>query len=213
MVAFLTGMMAVQAVAQTAQEGGCGEVGHRVRMAVEQSPDKVLIFVEDAILANELCTCEIVKGAIVGSVGDRDQVRAIVFTAVFTSPGMAATIAECAIAVAPEAAEVITLALEEALVGVSGEGDASSYAGGKEVVYSPSGEEVVYSPSGEEVVYSPSGKEVVYSPSGKDVVVVSVPVPPVVTPSSYFSFVPVAVRKVIREDTSSSPVISSVTGG
>lgn len=110
-------VLAVLAKRAYAEQVDCDGVGERVRAAVEENVERVLVVVEDAIVANEICVCEIVQGAILGSEGATDSVRAIVFIAVTTAPGMAATIAECAIAAAPDRAEEIRLALEAALVG------------------------------------------------------------------------------------------------
>ena len=82
----------------------CDSVGADVKKAVADAPAKVLVIVDDMIAKNEACACEIVKAAIEASGADKALVREIVVTAVSSAQGMAATIAECAVAQAPEAA-------------------------------------------------------------------------------------------------------------
>jgi len=127
-IALVAGITALGLSAASAQEIDCERVGAQVQTQSQNAPEQVLVLVEDAIIANEMCACEIVKGAIVGSKADKRLVREIVFTAVSAAQGMAATIAECAIAVAPDSADQIKLALEDALVGSNGK--APAYAGG-----------------------------------------------------------------------------------
>ena len=64
-------------------------------------PPKVLVIVEDAMVANETCACEIVKGAILGSKANSDLTKQIVLTATHIAPKMAPLIAECAGAISP----------------------------------------------------------------------------------------------------------------
>lgn len=81
----------------------CDKVFEEVRAAVGMDPPKVLVIVEDAMVANETCACEIVKAAILGSKADRDLTKQIVLTATHIAPKMAPLIAECAGALLPGA--------------------------------------------------------------------------------------------------------------
>lgn len=79
----------------------CDRVFEEVRAAVETDPPKVLVIVEDAMVANETCACEIVKGAIIGSKANLDLTKQIVLTATHIAPKMAPLIAQCADAISP----------------------------------------------------------------------------------------------------------------
>lgn len=74
----------------------CERIFLQVRHAVEQEPQKVLIIVEDEMVANEPCACEIVRGAIAGSHADAALRQQIVLTATHVAPQMGRIIAECA---------------------------------------------------------------------------------------------------------------------
>ncbi len=80
----------------------CDKVATFVREAVEKEPQKVLVIVEDNMVANETCTCEIIKSAIRASKADAELVKQIVKTAIHVAPNRAALIAECASTVAPD---------------------------------------------------------------------------------------------------------------
>lgn len=95
----------------------CDSVGAKVEKAIAKAPDQVLVIVDDMISKNEACSCEIVKAAISASSADKALVREIVVTAVTAAQGMAATITECAVAQAPEAAAEIKAGLNEAFAG------------------------------------------------------------------------------------------------
>lgn len=74
----------------------CAKVAAQVRTAIEQDPAKVLVIVEDAMVANESCACEIVKAALNSSNANTDLARQIVLTATNVAPNLANLIAECA---------------------------------------------------------------------------------------------------------------------
>jgi hypothetical protein len=74
----------------------CDKVAADVRAAVEAYPSKVLVIVEDAMVANEACACEIVKTAISASNANADLTRQIVLTATNVAPNLTQLIAECA---------------------------------------------------------------------------------------------------------------------
>ena len=110
------------ASAGVANAADCDTIGKQVSKAVADSPSKVLVVVDEMISKNEACACEIVKAAIDASSADKSLVREIVVTAVTAAQGMAATIAECAVAAAPEAAAEIKAGLSEVFAGAkSGE--------------------------------------------------------------------------------------------
>lgn len=94
----------VIAMASTAFAGApdtCSDVANDVRTAVSKDPSKVLMIVEDALVINESCACEIVKAAIMASNADKALVERITQEAIDVAPKMAAIIAECANAVVP----------------------------------------------------------------------------------------------------------------
>ena len=74
----------------------CDKTAADVRAAVEAAPSRVLIIVEDAMIANEACACEIVKAAILASNANVDLTRQIALTAANVAPNLSKVIAECA---------------------------------------------------------------------------------------------------------------------
>lgn len=84
----------------------CDKIAQDVRESVTKEPSKVLMIVEDALVINESCACEIVKAAITASKADAPMVKQIVQTAVAVAPKMSPVIMECANAVSPGAVEV-----------------------------------------------------------------------------------------------------------
>jgi len=93
----------------------CGSVGAQVTQEVTAKPENVLAIVSEKISANPSCACEVVKAAIEAVKADKELVGQIVFTAVVAGPTEATSIAECAVAVAPEASENIKAALRSAV--------------------------------------------------------------------------------------------------
>ncbi len=124
-------LLAFSLAESSAVDSDCDAVASKVKSAVSADPTKVLVVVEDALTANRGCTCEIVKAAIKAADADKELVKQIVITAVNTAEAEAATIAECAVAVAPEAARQIKEGLEEALgESTAPAGKAAPYVGG-----------------------------------------------------------------------------------
>ena len=80
----------------SASAADCVKIAAQVRAAVEQDPAKVLVIVEDAMVTNESCACEIVKAALHASNANTDLARQIVLTATNVAPNLATLIAECA---------------------------------------------------------------------------------------------------------------------
>ena len=73
----------------------CDKVAADVRAAVAADPAKVLLVVEDAMVANETCACEIVKAAIYASKAQPDLIKQIVLTATNVAPNMSSIISDC----------------------------------------------------------------------------------------------------------------------
>jgi hypothetical protein len=74
----------------------CDKLAADVRAAIEANPSKVLVIVEDAMIANEACACEIVKTALAASKANSELARQIVLTASNVAPNLSQLIAECA---------------------------------------------------------------------------------------------------------------------
>lgn len=86
-----------------AQSSGCEDIARDVAAAIEKDPSKALMIVEDALVINESCACEIVKAAIVASQADSTLVNQIVQTGISVAPKMSGVIMDCATAVSPAA--------------------------------------------------------------------------------------------------------------
>lgn len=82
----------------------CDRVADKVRSEVEVEPAKVLLIVEDAMVKNEACACEIVKAAILASHATDELVKQIMLTATNVAPNRSSLIAECANAVVAQRA-------------------------------------------------------------------------------------------------------------
>lgn len=79
----------------------CDDISRDVAAAVEKEPGKVLMIVEDALVINESCACEITRAAIMASKADPTLVNQIVQTAISVAPKMSGVIMDCATAVSP----------------------------------------------------------------------------------------------------------------
>lgn len=101
-VASIAAVLLPTAVGRAGEATVCDKVASLVREAVEKEPQKVLVIVEDNMVANETCACEIVKAAIRASKADAELIKQIVKTAVHIAPNRAVLIAECASVVAPD---------------------------------------------------------------------------------------------------------------
>lgn len=93
--AFLA-LLAVSADTQAAPPAACDKIAKDVRESVEKDPAKVLMYVEDALVINETCACEIVRAAITASKADAEMVKQIVQTSIAVAPRMTAVIQDCA---------------------------------------------------------------------------------------------------------------------
>lgn len=84
----------------------CDKIAQDVTESVVKEPSKVLMIVEDALVINESCACEIIKAAIAASKADAPMVKQIVQTAVAVAPKMAPVIMDCANQASPGAVEI-----------------------------------------------------------------------------------------------------------
>lgn len=129
-----------------ADESDCYKVSESVTKAVTATPDNVLAIVGRQVAASSACSCEIVKAAIVATEADRKLVGQIVATAIDAAPDQMRTIANCAIAVAPDAladVQAILARLEPA----GGEG-ASEKGGYEKGGYAKGGKDPIIQPAG-----------------------------------------------------------------
>lgn len=101
-VASIAAVLLSPAIGLSGDSTNCDKIAQLVREAIEKEPQKVLVIVEDNMVANESCACEIVKSAIIHSKADAELVKQIVQTAVHVAPNRAALIAECASFSAPD---------------------------------------------------------------------------------------------------------------
>lgn len=85
----------------SAQSESCDSIAKDVFAAVQKDSGKVLMIVEDAMVINESCACEIIKAAISASKADGALVNQIVQTGISVAPKMSGVIMDCATAIAP----------------------------------------------------------------------------------------------------------------
>jgi hypothetical protein len=74
----------------------CDQIREDVFKAVSADPGKTLMIVEDALVINESCACEIIRAAINASQADEAMINQIVQTGIAVAPRMAPVITECA---------------------------------------------------------------------------------------------------------------------
>lgn len=91
----LIGVLASAHGASAESKPQCESIAKDVRSSIAKEPTKVLMIVEDALVINEACACEIVKAAISASHADAAMVKQIVQTAVAVAPKMSPIIVEC----------------------------------------------------------------------------------------------------------------------
>ena len=109
----LTALLFAAAPFAQANTLDCVKVSNAVRLAVAADSDKVLEIVAKQIAANESCACEVVKAAIIASDAKKEVVAQIVDVAINEAPSMLRIIAQCAIAIAPDAQPNIQAILEK----------------------------------------------------------------------------------------------------
>lgn len=91
----LCAVLASPGLAMADSKPKCDTIAKDVRASITKEPTKVLMIVEDALVINESCACEIVKTAIDASHADAAMVKQIVQTALAVAPKMAPIIMEC----------------------------------------------------------------------------------------------------------------------
>jgi hypothetical protein len=92
----LVALIAVPAVSTAGNPNTCDKIAQDVFDSVGKDPAKVLMIVEDALVINGTCACEIVRSAIKASNADAAMVKQIVQTSIGIAPKMTAVIEECA---------------------------------------------------------------------------------------------------------------------
>lgn len=90
------GFMGSVPMANGEPTSACVQASSDVSQAVSKDPKKVLLIVEDALVINESCACEIVRAAIQSSGANADMTQQIVQTAIAIVPAQSAMITECA---------------------------------------------------------------------------------------------------------------------
>ncbi|MGI8603315.1 MAG: hypothetical protein ACR2OZ_09985 [Verrucomicrobiales bacterium] len=113
-LALLAAGFATAVNAETTKDA-CASLSTTVKEEVSAKPEQVLVIISEKIAANPSCACEIVQAAIKASKAEADLVGEIVFTAVSAAPAESTTIAECAVAVSPQASETVKSALQRAM--------------------------------------------------------------------------------------------------
>jgi hypothetical protein len=92
----------------------CDSVAEAVRAAVEKEPQKVLLFIEDFMVANEGCAAAIVTAAIEASKANADLAKQIAATATHVAPQMGPVIADAVAKLIPDqAAAVVAVTQKE----------------------------------------------------------------------------------------------------
>ncbi len=91
----------------------CLKLSSTLKSALAAQPSLVLEKVEALVAANESCACEIVKAAIVSTEADKKLVGEIVRTASLAAPDQMRVVAQCAVAVAPDAVVEVQKVLAE----------------------------------------------------------------------------------------------------
>ena len=129
----LTGVLLASAPLASAKAVDCVKASDAVKAAVIADSNNVLEIVATQVAANESCACEIVKAAIVASDADKKTVALIMDAAILEAPDQLRIIAQCAIAIAPDAIAKIQAVLEK-YDKAEGEGDSEKGGLGKEVI-------------------------------------------------------------------------------
>jgi hypothetical protein len=127
-------LLAVSADTQAAPPAACDKIAQDVRESVEKDPSKVLMYVEDALVINETCACEIVRAAITASKADANLIKQIVQTSIAVAPRMTAVIEDCSGSNATGAAVASKETKEESQSGGKDVVDVTSGKGGMDVL-------------------------------------------------------------------------------
>ncbi|MCB1224246.1 MAG: hypothetical protein KDK99_00420 [Verrucomicrobiales bacterium] len=91
-----TALAALMATSSAQAAPRCDELAADVQAAIAKDKSKTLMIVEDALVVNESCACDIVRAAIQAADADETLVQQIVQTAIAVAPKMAPVITECA---------------------------------------------------------------------------------------------------------------------
>jgi hypothetical protein len=83
------------------QNLACDGIAEQVTVAVAKEPGRVLMIIEDALVINEKCACEIVRAAILAAKADATLLNQIVQTAISVAPKMSGVIMDCASSTTP----------------------------------------------------------------------------------------------------------------
>jgi len=101
--AALSAILGLFSVSSARADEGCQAQSTSLKEAITAKPTELLQLVEVRVSANPGCACEIVKTAIEVSKADVQTVASIVETASAAAPDKMRLIAQCALAVAPDA--------------------------------------------------------------------------------------------------------------
>lgn len=101
--AVIAALIGLAATPLTAEPADCLQIALTVKQEIKATPAEFLEIVEKQVAANEDCACEIVKAAIQATDADEETVARIVEVAATTAPEKMRLIAQCAMAVAPDA--------------------------------------------------------------------------------------------------------------
>lgn len=93
--------LSVPSLLQAQAGSACDDIARDVASAIQKDPSKTLMIVEDALVINESCACEIIKAAIGASAADSTMVNQIVQTGIAVAPKMSGVIMDCASAASP----------------------------------------------------------------------------------------------------------------
>jgi len=98
-------------VASHAAEVDCVKLSFAIKQEVAANHSMVLQIIEKAVLASPSCACEIVKASITETQADAKMIASIVEVAAKAAPEQMRLIAQCAVAVAPDALEDVQAVL------------------------------------------------------------------------------------------------------
>ena len=98
-------------VTSYAAQVDCVKLTFAIKQEVAANHSMVLQIVEKAVLANPSCACEIVKASITETQADAKMIASIVEVAAKAAPEQMRLIAQCAVAVAPDALEDVQAVL------------------------------------------------------------------------------------------------------
>lgn len=129
---FLAALSASLGVGTTfAEIKDCANLSLSVRSAVAAEQSKVLEIVANEVSTSPACACEVVKAAIEGAGADVKTVAAIVESAITAAPDQMRLIAQCAIAVAPDALAEIQAVLAKLDPNAGDSGESAKSAKGE----------------------------------------------------------------------------------